>query len=261
MSEESTTPYPLAVVLVIAALIVLTLTACGQSAAGSSPRGRTDAASGAPDGPHPPVSRSQGPGPEATLPRVSASGATVRALWQLRLSCPAIVGDTVVGLAEKGLAARIEAVSSLTGQPRWSVPAPAEPEVLGVSVEGSVVIVEAGRALHDPAGTIVVTEIAVYSLADGRSLWHTPVTVGPEYLPGNQRAYVAGTIVFAEPGGELIARRAATGGIVWRASRPPGRPATHHCPGEGVFGAERLRTEVRCKRTRRSERGRSGCSG
>jgi outer membrane protein assembly factor BamB len=96
--------------------------------------------------------------------------------------------------------------------------------VLGVSLEGSAVIVEAGRALHDPAGTIVVKEIAVYSLADGRSLWHTPVAVGPEYLPGNQRAYVAGTIVFAEPGGELIARRAATGGIVWRASRPRSCP-------------------------------------
>jgi outer membrane protein assembly factor BamB len=212
------------VVLAIAALIVLTFTACGQSAAGSSPRGRTDAASRAPDGPHPPVARSQGPSPEATLPRVSASGGTVRALWQLRLIYPNILGDTVVGLAEEGPAARIEAVSSLTGQPRWSVPTPAEPRVLGVSLEGSAVIVEAGRALHDPAGTIVVKEIAVYSLADGRSLWHTPVAVGPEYLPGNQRAYMAGTIVFAEPGGELIARRAATGGILWRASRPRSCP-------------------------------------
>jgi PQQ-like domain len=212
------------VVLAIAALIVLTFTACGQSAAGSSPRGRTDAASGAPDGPHRPVARSQGPSPEATLPRVSASGGTVSALWQLRLVHPAIVGDTVVGLAEEGSAARIEAVSALTGQPRWSVPTPAEPRVLGVSLEGSAVIVEAGRALHDPAGQIVVKEIAVYSLADGRSLWHTPVAVGPEYLPGNQRAYVAGTIVFAESGGELIARRAATGGIVWRASRPRSCP-------------------------------------
>lgn len=213
-----------AVVLAIAALIVLAFTACGQSAAGSVPRGRTDAASGAPDGPHPPVTRSQRQGLEATLPRVGASGATVQALWQLRLAYPDIVGDTVVGLAGEGSAARIEAVSSLTGEPRWSVPAPAEPEVLGVSVEGSVVIVEAGRGLDDPAGQIVVKEIAVYSLADGRSLWHTPVAVGPEYLPGSQRAYVAGRIVFAEPGGELIARRAATGGIVWRASRPRSCP-------------------------------------
>src|ERR1700691_1241384 len=106
-----------AVVLAIAALIVLTFTACGQSAAGSSPRGRTDAASGAPDGPHPRVARSQGPGREAALPRVSASGGTVSALWQRQLVYPNIVGDTVVGLAKKGLAARIEAVSSLTGQP------------------------------------------------------------------------------------------------------------------------------------------------
>jgi PQQ-like domain len=170
------------------------------------------------------VSSSKGSSADATLPRVSASGGTVQALWQLRLVYPDIVGDTVVGLAGEESAARIEAVSSLTGQPRWSVPTPAEPEVLGVSVEGSVVIVEAGRGLDDPAGQIVVKEIAVYSLADGRSLWHTPVAVGPEYLPGNQRAYVAGTIVFAEPGGELIARRAATGGIVWRASRPRSCP-------------------------------------
>jgi hypothetical protein len=212
------------VVLAIAALIVLTFTACGQSAAGSSPRGRTDAASRAPDGPHPPVARSHGPSPEATLPRVSASGGTVTALWQLRLVYPAIVGDTVVGVARVGSAARIEAISALTGQPRWSVATPAEPEVLGVSLEGSVVIVEAGRALHDPAGQIVVKEIAVYSLADGRSLWHTPVAVGPEYLPGNQRAYVAGTIVMAGPDGELVARRATTGGIVWRASRPRSCP-------------------------------------
>jgi hypothetical protein len=158
--------------------------------------------------------------PEATLPRVSASGATVQALWQLRLGRPDIIGDTVVGLAGEG----IEAVSSLTGQPRWSVPAPAEPWVLGLSVEGPVVIVEAGRPLDDPAGQIVVKEIAVYSLADGGALWHTRVAVGPEYLPGNQRAYVAGMIVFAEPRGELIARRAATGGIVWRASRPRSCP-------------------------------------
>lgn len=228
MSEESPTPtrWHLRVVLVlaIAALIVLTFTACGQSAAGSSPRGRTDAASGVPDGPRPPVARSQGPSPGATLPRVSASVGTVHALWQLRLSYPHIVGDAVVGLAGEESAARIEAVSALTGQPRWSVATPAEPRVLGVSVEGSVVIVDAGRGLDDPAGQIVVKEIAVYSLADGRSLWHTPVAPGPEYLPGNQRAYVARTIVFAEPGGELIARRAATGVIVWRASRPPSCP-------------------------------------
>ena len=134
-----------AVVLAIATLIVLAFTAGGQSVADSSPRSRTDAASGARDGPHPPVVRSQGPGSEATLPPVSASGATVQALWQLRLIYPAIVGGTVVGLAEKGSAARIEAVSSLTGQPRWSVPTPAEPRVLGVSIKGSVVIVEAGR--------------------------------------------------------------------------------------------------------------------
>jgi hypothetical protein len=213
-----------AVVLAIAALIVLTFTACGQSAAGSSPRSRTDASSRAPDGPHPPVARSQGPSPNAALPRVSANGGTVSALWQRRLVYPAIVGDTVVGLAEEGSAARIEAVSALTGQPRWSVPTPAEPQVLGVALEGSVVIVEAGRALHDPAGQIVVKEIAVYSLADGRPLWRTPVAVGPDYLPGDQRAYVAGTIVFAEPGGELIGRRAATGGIVWRTSRPRSCP-------------------------------------
>ncbi len=170
------------------------------------------------------VSSSPAPSPNASLPRVSASGATVRALWQLRLIYPNLLGDTVVGLAEQGSAARIEAVSALTGQPRWSVPTPAEPDVLGVSVEGSVAIVEAGRGLDDPAGQIVVKEVAVYSLADGRSLWHTPVGVGPEYLPGNQRAYVAGSIVFAEPGGELIARRVETGGIVWRARRPRACP-------------------------------------
>jgi outer membrane protein assembly factor BamB len=213
-----------AVVLAVAALIVMTFTACGQSAAGSSPRARTDAASGEPDGRQAAITNSLGPSPEATLPRVSASGATVQALWQLRLSYPDIVGDTVVGLAGEESAARIEAVSALTGQPRWSVPAPAEPEVLGVSVEGPVVIVEAGGSLDDRAREIVVKEIAVYSLADGAALWHTPVAVGPGYLPGNQRVYVAGTIVFAEPGGELIARRAATGGVVWRASRPRSCP-------------------------------------
>jgi hypothetical protein len=193
-----------------------------------------------PDGPHPAIVSPPGPSPDAALPRVSASGATVQALWQLRLIYPDIVGDTVVGLAREGSAARIEAVSSLTGHPRWSVPTPAEPEVLGVSLVGSVVIVEAGRGLDDPAGQIVVKEIAVYSLADGHSLWHTSVAVGQEYLPGNQRAYVAGTIVFAEPGGELIARRAATGDIVWRASRP------RSCPqggGDEAGGDARVATD------------------
>lgn len=161
---------------------------------------------------------------DAILPRVSASGATAQALWQLRLIYPHIVGDTVVGLAGAGSAARVEAVSALTGQPRWSVSTPAEPRVLGVSAVGPVVVVEAGRELDDPAGQIVVKEIAVYSVSDGRALWHTPVAVGPEYLPGSQRAYVAGMVVFAEPGGELIARRATTGAIVWRASRPRSCP-------------------------------------
>ena len=155
-----------AVVLAIAALIVLTLTACGQSAAGSYPRARTGDALGTQDGPHPAVVSSQGPSPDATLPRVSASGATVRALWQLPLIYPEIVGDTVVGLAGDE-SSRIEAVSALTGQLRWSAPPPAQPQVLGVSVEGPVVIVEAGGSLHDPARQIVVKEIAVYSLADG----------------------------------------------------------------------------------------------
>jgi outer membrane protein assembly factor BamB len=161
---------------------------------------------------------------------VTASGATVQALWQLRLVYPGIVGDTVVGRAEEGSTARIEAVSAFTGRSRWSVPTPAEPEVLGVSAEGSVVIVEAGRALHDPAGTIVVKEIAVYSLADGRPLWHTPVADSPSYLPGNRLVYAAGTIVMADLNGELVARRAITGAVVWRASRP------RSCPSGG--GAE-----------------------
>jgi PQQ-like domain len=212
-----------AVVSAIVTLIVL-LAACGQSAVGSSSRGRANATSGAAGAPRSAITALRAPSPEATLPRVTASGATVQALWQLRLVYPDILGDTVVGLAGDGSAARIEALSSLTGQPRWSVPTPAEPEVLGVSAEGPVVIVQAGRGLNDPAGQIVVKEIAAYSLADGRSLWHTPVAVGPEYLPGNQRAYVAGTIVFAEPRGELIARRATTGGILWRASRPRSCP-------------------------------------
>jgi hypothetical protein len=111
-----------AVVLAIATLIVLTFTACGQSATGSSSRGRADAAPGAPHGPNPPVARSQGPGLEATLPQVSAGGGTASALWQRQLVYPAIGGGMVVGLAEAGQEARIEAVSALTGQPRWSVP-------------------------------------------------------------------------------------------------------------------------------------------
>src|ERR1700689_4981861 len=99
------------VVLAVAAVIVLTLTACGQSAAGSSPRGRTDAAFGTPDGLQPAITKSQGLSPEATLPRVSARGGTVQALWQLRLAYPSIIGDTVVGLAGEESAARLEAVS------------------------------------------------------------------------------------------------------------------------------------------------------
>ncbi len=151
-------------------------------------------------------------------------------LWQRQLVYPAIVGETVVGLTEEGPAARIKAVSALTGQPRWSVPTPAEPQVLGVSLEGSAVIVEAGRGLDDPAGTIVVKEIAVYSLADGCPLWRTPVADSPSHLPGNRLVYAAGTIVMAGPDGELVARRATTGAVVWRASRP------RSCPSRG--GAE-----------------------
>jgi outer membrane protein assembly factor BamB len=154
------------------------------------------------------------------LPRATATGAKVQALWQLGLGYEAIIGDTVVGLAREGRAKRLEAVSALTGRTRWSAQTPAEPVVLGVTVDGPVVMVDAGDSLDDPAGTIVTKEVAVYSLEDGRMLWHRPVAVGQDYLPGSQRAYVAGTIVFAEPDGELTARRSETGAVVWRASRP-----------------------------------------
>ena len=224
-----------AVVLAVAALVVLTFTACGQSAAGSSPQPHIVAALPPRDAPDPPVATSQGIDSEASLPRVSSSGGrTVGALWQLSLVYPHIFGSRVVGLAQTESSARIEAVSALTGRSLWSVPTPAEPRVLGLSVEGSVVIVEAGRALDDLAGEIVVKEIAVYSLADGRSLWHTRVRVGEEFLPGSQRVYVAGMIVFAEPSGELIAHRARTGGIVWRASQPRSCPAG----GDGEEGPQ-----------------------
>src|SRR5271169_4261592 len=134
-----------AAVLAIAAAIVLSVSACGTLAASSSPRGHTDAASRANALADPPIATSTKADTEASLPRVSSSGRTVSALWQLPLVYPDISSGRVVGLAQTGSAARIEAVSALTGQPLWSVPTPTEPSVLGLSVEGSVVMVEAGR--------------------------------------------------------------------------------------------------------------------
>ena len=168
------------------------------------------------------------------LPRVGGTGVTAKALWQLRLQQPSVVGDTVVGI----VGSRIDAVSALTGALRWSAAPPAESQVLRVAVGGAVVVVEAGGSLDDPAATIVVKEVAVYSLSDGRALWHVTVPSGePSYAPGYARAYTAGVIVFAERAGELVARRAMTGAIVWRASAPR---SCGHAQLEGAGADTRL---------------------
>src|SRR2546421_8997620 len=92
------------------------------------------------------------------LPAVTGGG--IRALWQ---GAPwqdlTISGGMVLGVDRIGHPAHVHAVSALTGAPAWTITLPASlPEVLGLVPAGSLVVVEAGRDLNDPAGGAVVAE-------------------------------------------------------------------------------------------------------
>lgn len=162
-----------------------------------------------------------GPGaPPGVLPGVTGGG--VRALWQ---GAPwqdlTISGGLVLGVEQTGNAAHVHAVSALTGAPAWTMAFPASlPQVLGLVPAGNVVVVEAGRALDDPAGGAVVTEYVAVDVTTGHQVWTAPVRSNP--LPDEIPPIAAAgdLLLTGDPAGAVTAREAATGAVAWRDPRP-----------------------------------------
>src|SRR5204863_8768635 len=124
----------------------------------------------------------------------------------------------------------VHAVSALTGAPAWTITLPASlPQVLGLVPVGSLVVVEAGRDLNDPAGGAVVTEYVAVDVTTGHQVWTAPVrTVSNEVPDEIPPIAAAGDLLLTgDPAGAVTARHAATGAVAWREPPPAGcRAAT-----------------------------------
>jgi outer membrane protein assembly factor BamB len=163
------------------------------------------------------------------LPGVTGGG--VRALWQ---GAPwqdlTISGGMVLGVDRIGHPAHVHAVSALTGAPAWTITLPASlPEVLGLVPAGSVVVVEAGRDLDNPAGGAVVTEYVAVDVTTGHQVWTAPVRTVSNEVPNEVPPIAAAgnLLLTGDPAGAVTARHAATGAVAWRDPPPAGcRAAT-----------------------------------
>ncbi len=162
------------------------------------------------------------------LPHVTSTGARITALWQAPLTKAAVTGDLVVGLAA-GRPAVLEAISESTGQQRWTASLPAaEPYVAGLFAAGGVIVVEVGRALDDPAGSLEVMSYLVFDERSGRQLWTAQAPGGvPSFFAGTPVAYAGGVIVIGDASGELTGHNARTGAVAWTSS------AAQSCPHSG----------------------------
>lgn len=160
--------------------------------------------------------------PSWELPGVTGGG--VRALWQGTPGADlTISGGLVLGVEQTGNAAQVHAVSALTGAPAWTMTLPASlPQVLGLVPAGSVVVVEAGRGLDDPAGGAVVTEYVAVDVTTGHQVWTAPVRSGSNPLPDEIPPIAAAgdLLLTGDPAGAVTARKAATGAVAWRDPRP-----------------------------------------
>lgn len=159
------------------------------------------------------------------LPQVTSTGMRITALWQAPLSKAVVTGDLVVGLAA-GRPAVLEAVSESTGRQRWTASLPvAEPYVAGLFAAGGVVVVEVGRALDDPAGSLEVMSYLVFDERTGRQLWTAQALGGvPSFFAGTPVAYAGGVIVIGDASGELTGHKARTGAVAWTRSAPQSCP-------------------------------------
>jgi outer membrane protein assembly factor BamB len=174
--------------------------------------------------------RTVGPGSGAlpgALPEVTGGG--IRALWQgTQWEDLTISGGLVLGVEQAGHPAKVHAVSALTGGPAWTMTLPASlPDVLGLVPAGSVVVVEAGRDLDDPAGGAVVTQYVAVDARTGHRVWTAPVRSVqiPDEIP--PIAAAGELLLTGDPAGTVTARRAATGAVAWRDPLPAGcRAAT-----------------------------------
>lgn len=129
----------------------------------------------------------------------------------------------MLGVEQDGHTAQVHAVSALTGAAAWTVTLPASlPQVLGLVPAGNVVVVEAGRALDDPAGGAVVTEYVAVDVTTGHQMWTAPVRSGSNPLPDEIPPIAAAgdLLLTGDLAGAVTAREAATGAVAWRDPRP-----------------------------------------
>jgi PQQ-like domain len=154
-------------------------------------------------------------------PRVQSEGARVRALWQAPLTNATVSEHVVVGLSPSG---ELEALSALTGRPIWRVALPAsEPVAMGTIVGGGVVVVQVGRHVSETCKLVrpSVARDVVFAIRSGRELWSMKVAEGSRSGPQHQPiAYGHGLLVSGNAAGDLTARNARTGSVVWRRGRP-----------------------------------------
>jgi outer membrane protein assembly factor BamB len=188
--------------------------------------------------------RSVAAGSTVGLPRVTSTGGRITALWQAPLTNAVVTGNLVVGLAA-GRPAVLEAISESTGQHRWTASLPAaEPYVAGLFAAGGSVVVEVGRALDDPAGSLVVTRYVVFDARSGRQLWSAQAPGGVTSLvAGKPVIYAAGLVVTGDSSGDLTARDAHTGALAWQSARPRSCPQSgepEFSYSEGLAGSGRL---------------------
>ncbi len=156
---------------------------------------------------------------------MSSTGGLVQALWQAPLIQARVVGDLVVGLAAgHGVPDELRALSELTGQPAWSALLPAaEPDVLGLATGAGVIVAEVGRDVGSaPAAVVpVVTHDVVFDAASGHELWSVPVANAAAARLQHQPLALTGQLmVTGDATGDLTARNALSGSVVWHQPRP-----------------------------------------
>jgi outer membrane protein assembly factor BamB len=186
------------------------------------------------------------------VPPPQVTGHGVRALWQ---GAPwgglTVAGGLVVGMARGGRHPAVEAVSALTGQPRWSAGMPRRQRtMLGLVTGDGLVVAEIGHEVgHGPAMVApIVAEDVVLDLHTGQRLWTMPV---PGKFQTPPLAIAGSVVVTGTPSGAITARNARTGIVVWRRTRPAGCPQTGFSDlsdsGMSLAGGSLLAASYECR--------------
>jgi outer membrane protein assembly factor BamB len=171
--------------------------------------------------------------PDAAPGRLPSASGGARALWQ---GAPwggvTFDGRTLLGID----GAAVYAISAVTGKPAWmATMPPALTQIMGLTPAGGTVVVAAGQPVGQAPAAVfaVVTEYIALDLATGRVLWAVPV--GGAYQ--NPPLAVSGRyLLTGDTSGAVVARRTATGAVLWRDPRPAacGQPVSPGTDNAGL---------------------------